>query len=434
LDIGSLGAIVTLQQGKTASNLQTDVTRLSTGLRINSAADDPSGLAISQSLQSRVNGIDQGTQSIQDATNALTVADGALATIESLLQRIRTLVVAANSTIESSDDVSDDQTEITSLVQEIDNVSQNTQFNGKTLLDGSLSSNTPVGPQLLYAVNDGTASGDTLISTAVGYTAQLGDENDGFSDPEQFVQQLSVDSYDATTGTLTVGGTIESTDPNFGPSQPFTFNVLAGTNYPTTEPFPPEYGQTPIFAQLDQNNNQVLAFNIATLSASDVGTTSIIFNINAQTKAAGQNAQINDGSAEGTLSFIDIPAVNAQNLGVNEITLSTDDSLINTAAEYRVDYGISTLNTYRAQIGAQIVALQGDESNQQTTAVQLQSSESNIADLDVGQAVTQLTLDQIRGSIQTAVLSKLYSQAPAVLALVQGNLTNPDAATGGTQA
>lgn len=415
---------MSLQQGKTASSLQTDVTRLSTGLRINSAADDPSGLAISQALQSRVNGIDQGTQSVQDATNALAVADGALATIESLLQRIRTLVVAANSDLESASDVSDDQTEITALVQQIDEVTQNTQFNGKTLLDGSLSSNTPKGPQLLFAVNDGTSSGDTLISTALGYTAQLGDENDGFSDPEQFVQQLSVDSYDATTGTLSVGGTIESTDPNFGPSQPFTFNVAVGTNYPTTAPFPPTYGSTPIFGQNDQNGHQVLAFNIATLNAGDVGATSIVLNINAQTKATGSNAQVNDGSAEGTNVYIDIPAVTAQNLGVNEIALSSTDPLINEAAEYRVDYGLNQLNSYRAQIGAQIVALQGDESSQQNAAVQLQSSESSIADLDVGQAVTQFTLDQIRSSIQTAVLSKLYSAAPNVLALVQGNLAS----------
>jgi flagellin len=429
LDIGSLGGIVSLQQGKTASSLQTDVTRLSTGLRINSGADDPSGLAISQSLQSRVNGLDQGVSSVQTATNALTVADGALATIETLLQRVRTLVVGANSTLESSDDISDNQAEITTLIQEIDKISNTTQFNGKTLLDGSLSSDyADPAPQLLIPTNSEVASGDTVVSTLAGYSPEVD------VGAEQFVQQITVDSYDATTGQLTVGGTIESTDPNFGPAQPFTFQVQAGTNYPTFAFGPPSPGFSQL-QQYDQNSNQVLGFNIATLNPQDVGATSIILSIDGKTKAAGQNAQINDGSAEGTLVFIDIPAVNAQNLGVNEITLSTTgDSLINIAAEYRVDYGLSQIATIRAQVGAQVVALQGDVQSTQNTAVQLQSSESNIADLDVGQAVTQLTLDQIRGSIQTAVLSKLYSQAPAVLALVQGNLTNPDAATGGTQA
>jgi flagellin len=426
LDIGSLGAIVTLQQGKTASNLQTDVTRLSTGLRINSAADDPSGLAISQSLQSRVNGLDQGVESVQTATNALTVADGALATIDTLLQRIRTLVVAANSTLESANDVSDDQTEITTLVQEINHVSTTTQFNGKTLLDGSLSSGTPLGPQLLIPTNGQLASGDTLISTLPGYQAELAESE---ANDEQFVQQITVDSYDATTGQLTVGGTIEG-DSSFGPAQPFTFQVQAGTNYSTQSFGPPTPG-SPTFEQYDQNFNPVLSFNIGILNPSDVGATSILLSIPGQTKAPGQNAQINDGSAEGSLVFIDVPAVNAQNLGVNEITLSTTgDSLVNEAAEYRVDYGIQQLSTIRAQIGAQIVALQGDVTSTQNTAVQLQSSESNIADLNVGEAVTQFTLDQIRSSIQTAVLSKLYSAAPAVLSLVQGNLTNTNGNAG----
>ena len=422
MDIGGLGGIVSLQQGKTASNLQTDVTRLSTGLRINSAADDPSGLAISQSLQSRVNGLDEGVQNVQTASNALAVADGALATIGTLLQRIRTLVVAANSTIESSSDIADDQAEINSLVAEIDHVSSTTQFNGKTLLDGSLSSDIPKQAQLLIPVNGQTASGDTLISTIPGYTAQVA------SYSPAFVQQLTVDSYDSTTGQLSLVVNIESTDPAFGAQQLDTVEVQAGTNYYVGDPQGPPTPGNPSFAQAADSGlgQQVLSFNIASLSPSDVGLTSILVSIEAQTKAVGQNAQVNDGSAEGTIASIDIPAVNAQNLAVNDITLSpTGDSLINEAAEYRVDYGISQLATIRAQVGSQIVAMQADSSNNQNTAVQLQASESSIADLDVGQAVTQFTLDQIRSSIETAVMAKLYSAAPAVLALVQGDLQGP---------
>ena len=427
MDILGLGGIVSLQQGKTASSLQTDVTRLSTGLRINSAADDPSGLAISQALQSRVNGLDDGVTSVQTATNALNVADGALATIETILQRVRTLVVGANSQLESSGDVSDDQAEITTLVQEIDTIAQTTQFNGKLLLDGSLSSDTPKGPQLIVATNSPLASGDTVVSTLPGYAPQI----PYGASPEQFVQQITVDSYDSTTGQLTVGGTIESTDPQFGAAQPFTFQVQAGTNYPTNLPSPPTPGNS-TFAQVDQNFNEVLGFNIGVLNPDDVGASSIILSIDGQTKAAGQNAQINNGNSEGSNVFIDVPAVSAQNLGVNEIVLSTTgDDLINVAAEYRVDYGLSQIATYRARVGAQVVSLQDDTSVNQNAAVQLQSSESSIADLDVGQAVTQFTLDQIRSSIQTAVLSKLYTAAPNVLALVQGNLSSSNNNTSG---
>lgn len=90
--------------------LQTSVTRLSSGLRINSAADDPSGLAIAETLQSQVNGFDQAAQNVQNANNAVTVAEGALQTTTDILQRIRSLAVEASSDISSESDKANLQT------------------------------------------------------------------------------------------------------------------------------------------------------------------------------------------------------------------------------------------------------------------------------------------------------------------------------------
>jgi flagellin len=117
--------------------LQTSVTRLSTGLRINAASDDPSGLAISQSLQSQIAGFDQATQNVQNATNAASIADGALAATTTILQRIRTLAVQAASDISSTADKANLQTEISQLLLEVNRIAQNTSFNGVALLDGS---------------------------------------------------------------------------------------------------------------------------------------------------------------------------------------------------------------------------------------------------------------------------------------------------------
>jgi len=88
---------VALNLNKNQSSLQASVTKLSSGLRINTAADDPSGLAIAEKLQSQVNGFDQAVSNIQDATNAATVAEGALQTTTDILQRIRSLAVEASS-------------------------------------------------------------------------------------------------------------------------------------------------------------------------------------------------------------------------------------------------------------------------------------------------------------------------------------------------
>lgn len=122
---------------RNAAALQTSATRLSTGLRINTAADDPSGLAISQGLQAQVLGFDQATLNVQNASNAAAIADGALATTTDLLQRIRALAVEASSDISSTADKANLQTEVSQLILEVNRIAQNTNFNGIALLDGS---------------------------------------------------------------------------------------------------------------------------------------------------------------------------------------------------------------------------------------------------------------------------------------------------------
>src|SRR5450631_3084891 len=86
-----------LNLSKNQSMMQSSVTKLSSGLRINNAADDPSGLAIAEKLQAQVNGFDQAVSNVQDATNAATTAEGALQTTTDILQRIRSLAVEAAS-------------------------------------------------------------------------------------------------------------------------------------------------------------------------------------------------------------------------------------------------------------------------------------------------------------------------------------------------
>src|SRR5580658_6630100 len=132
-----LANAVSLNLNKNQQALQTSVTRLSSGLRINTAADDPSGLAISETLQSQVNGFDQAVQNVQDANNAAQVAEGALQTTTDILQRIRSLAVEAASDITSPSDKQNLQVEVSQLLLEVNRISQNTQFNGLSLLDGS---------------------------------------------------------------------------------------------------------------------------------------------------------------------------------------------------------------------------------------------------------------------------------------------------------
>ena len=112
--------------------------QLSTGKKINSAADNAAGLAIAEKLLRQKNGYDVGTRNAGTASDMLKVSDGALSSITDSLQRIHELgLQASNTAIYGDDELSSIQQEIDQLKDQISSVASNTQFNGKNLLDGS---------------------------------------------------------------------------------------------------------------------------------------------------------------------------------------------------------------------------------------------------------------------------------------------------------
>ena len=117
--------------------LSKSINKLSTGLRINSAADDAAGLAISEKMRAQIRGLDQAVANSQDGINMIQTAEGALNETHSMLQRMRELAVqAANDTL-TSNDRQYIQLEVDQLKEEINRISNTTQFNKKKLLDGS---------------------------------------------------------------------------------------------------------------------------------------------------------------------------------------------------------------------------------------------------------------------------------------------------------
>ncbi len=123
----------------TNAALQKSIEKLSTGLRINSAADDAAGLAISEKMRAQVRGLDQAVRNSQDGISMIQTAEGALNETHSILQRMRELAVqAANDTL-TSQDRSYIQLEIDQLKEEVSRIATTTQFNKKKLLDGSAS-------------------------------------------------------------------------------------------------------------------------------------------------------------------------------------------------------------------------------------------------------------------------------------------------------
>jgi flagellin len=122
---------------KSSNAVSSAMQRLSSGLRINTAADDAAGYAISQGLQAQVNGLQQASQNVSDATSMVQTASSALTNVQSMLQRVSELAVQYQNGDLSSTDKSDIQSEVNQLTQEINRQQGAVQFNGINLLNGT---------------------------------------------------------------------------------------------------------------------------------------------------------------------------------------------------------------------------------------------------------------------------------------------------------
>jgi flagellin len=140
--------------------------KLSTGKRINSSADNAAGLTISTQLTSQIRGIGQAVSNANDAISMVNTADGALDEITTMLQRMRELAVQAGTGTTAATDRTYLQSEFTALRTEIDRIADNTQWNGRNILDGAAGGATGVSTVAFGIGQDGTAA--QTLSTAFG--------------------------------------------------------------------------------------------------------------------------------------------------------------------------------------------------------------------------------------------------------------------------
>ena len=144
---------------KSSNAVSQSMARLSSGLRINTAADDAAGYAISQGLTSQVNGLNQASSNTNDAISMVQTASSSLNDVQNMLQRVYELGVQYNNGSNSSTDKSDIQSEVNQLTQEIDRQQSSSNFNGLNLLNGTAGSGGTVTFQV------GANGGDTLTAT-----------------------------------------------------------------------------------------------------------------------------------------------------------------------------------------------------------------------------------------------------------------------------
>lgn len=156
------------QLSDVGSNLSTSFERLSSGFRINSAADDAAGLQISNRLTSQVEGLNQAVRNANDAISLTQTAEGALDEVTNSLQRIRTLAIQSQNGINSSADRTALQQEVTALVNEISRVASDTQFAGVDILTGGFSAAFLVGANAGQTISVNLSSSDGASFGASG--------------------------------------------------------------------------------------------------------------------------------------------------------------------------------------------------------------------------------------------------------------------------
>jgi flagellin len=157
-------------------DMETAMHRLSTGKRINAAADDAAGVAISSRLDSTVRGLNQSIRNALDAQALIDTAEGGMQETETILQRIRELSIQASNDTNSADDRANLNAEAQSLLTEIDSISSSTTWAGQSLLDGTFTDKS-------FQVGGGTMAADQLVTSIAGVNASgLGLDGTGISE------------------------------------------------------------------------------------------------------------------------------------------------------------------------------------------------------------------------------------------------------------
>ncbi|WBL36549.1 flagellin [Tepidiforma flava] len=378
----------------TAAKMGKVLEKLSSGYRINRAADDAAGLGISEKMRAQIRGNSQAIRNAKDGISMIQTAEGAMDEIHSILQRMRELgVQAANDTYDSAARTSIG-TEIMQLRQEIDRIANATSFNGQNLLTGALTGTL-----------GGATGTDLVVNDAVG-AAIATEINVAGAKPGTYTF-----SYNSSTDELTLTG------PS-GQAQVITVSAIAANGSQTLN-----FNQLGISIKLNSTAGET-ADNIGAALTTAANDTIVVTGSGAAALQVGANTTAYDVM---NVSFNDVRATQSTGLnllsggGVDWTSASTIVAS-NTAAQAfinQIDAAITTLNTRRSDLGAAQNRLEHTVNSLGVAVENLTASESRIRDADVAQLSTQLVSSQILQQAGTAVLAQANQSSQAVLSLLR---------------
>jgi len=373
----------------TANQFAKSVEKLSSGLRINRAADDAAGLAISQKLGAQVTGLNQAQRNAQDGISMVQTAEGALNEVHTMLQRIRELAVEASNSTLGPSDLSSVNDEMQQLKQEINRISGSTAFNGQNLLTGALSTTQAAG---------GVQAGNTYNTTGGNATVTAVDVSKAQSNAT-----YTLSSAGAGTLTLTRSGD--------NAAQTINVTAIAANGTETLD-----FSTLGVKFTVQTNaGGKTQAGLVTDLSGAGAVTTA------AGTGSATFQVGANAGETIGvSFTKVDISATGMSSLDTALTNFGTTQNFANAQAIISAsDTAITTVSTARGLYGAAQNRLEHTIASISVASENLNASESRIKDLDVASEMVTFTKTQILQQAGTAILAQANSAPQNILSLLR---------------
>ena len=401
------------------NNLADSVKRLSSGLRINSAKDDAAGLAISQSMQSQINGTNQARRNMNDAVNLIQVADTSMGTIHDMLLRLKTLATQGYDGSLSASQRTQIVDEINELNTEINSTAARTKFNGNSLIAATVSRASGTVSLTAAAGASATVTGITINNTAVGSFLITGT------------------SLSTSTGSVVLSGTITNTYSGTAFSTTYA-QTLTSTDYSATAKGIQvlNFDKIGISLEITQTgsgstgNLVATGLNTLTLTTSAGAASDLYFQGGAETSTP--NMVVYDainmrtdymGATNSTLDGFDAMTnlggqIQLLNSYANTVAQSTWATAFSTLGTF-VDSAIDKVSEVRSNMGALQNRISYINQNLEAYSTNLQSSRSAIMDTDFAAETARLTKGQIMQQAATAMLAQANQMPNVVLSLLK---------------
>ena len=426
--------------GITTKSQAKSTEKLSSGYKINRAADDAAGLSISEKMRKQIRGLTQASSNAQDGISAVQTAEGALTEVHDMLQRMNELAVKAANGTNSSDDRQYIQDEVNQLVEEIDRVSTTTKFNETYLLKGNGEATTKT-LKAKSAGFEGTWSGlGTGTATFTMDELKVGDEvtiaGKKYSvsgDADAVLKSATGKDTLAKGDTVEIDGTTyKVADATDAKKNEITLDDLKGklTANKTHSVNGKTYGVGTVDGY-DTATNLYGAIGKEIAKASSIGTdapatvnnTNNVFTVTEGTvavnKAVSLDLHVGADSYTSNKISMDIDAMSAKGLGINGIQVGGDNGQNGTYAIDSIKEAIQMVSTQRSALGAIQNRLEHTINNLDNVVENTTSAESQIRDTDMATEMVKYSNNNILAQAGQAMLAQSNQSNQGVLSLLQ---------------